>query len=184
MNGLSLDRYLKQCAITKPYYAGVYAIDTVPSLSGSNKTLPRFYLVNTDRAEGPGEHWIILFYVSSNFLEIFDSMGQSPQAYDKCLAASFSGTPGLIVSYTNKRLQSLSSNVCGAHCLFFAYKKCQQKQSLASLLIRYYVNDTQYNDCNVLCFAKRKFRLRAVTIERMLKSTSLKCRKSVCFSKK
>jgi hypothetical protein len=177
MDGLTLDRALKQCSQTKKYYCGVYSIDNFPVQCA--KSYPCFYLVNTDISSGGGEHWLILFYTTPQHLEIFDSLGQTPYAYKKRMLKYIEKSGPETVLYSNKRLQSLRSNVCGAHCLFFAYKKCQKKMSMASVLNRYYLSSTRYNDCSVLCFAKKHFGIKAGIIRRMLKTVS-KCNVKMC----
>jgi len=77
---------------------------------------------------------------------------------------------GWSVNYNNKQLQSSDSNVCGAHVLFYAYKKCHKKYGLSTLINRYYLNDVNFNDCSVLCFVSKKFKLKKKYIKLMLKS--------------
>ena len=178
MDGLTIDRALKYCSVTKPYYKGICSIDTIP-----NKTTffnkPGFVIINTDISSGSGEHWIILFVANSNYIEIFDSLGQSPRAYGEHFSKFLNKFPAKTFIYTNKQLQNLKSNVCGSHVLFFAFKKCQKKLSLASLVNRYYLNDTNYNDCNVLCFSKKVFKIKSNIIKRMLRTCS-KCKLTNC----
>src|SRR6267154_4562905 len=143
MDGYTIDNCLKQCEITRPYYKGIYSIDTIPYI---NKGEPYFIIVNTDIASGDGKHWIVLFYINSNYVEIFDSLEQSTYAYGKYFKQYIKENVSVEFIYTNKRIQNLKSNVCGAHCLFYSYKKCQKKLSLYSLINRYYLNDTNYND--------------------------------------
>jgi hypothetical protein len=177
MDGLTLDKAFKRCGQTNKYYCGVFSVDNFPAKCA--KSYPCFYLVNTDLSSGGGEHWLILFYTTPQHLEIFDSLGQTPYAYKPRLLEYIENFGPKTVVYTNKRLQSLKSNVCGAHCLFFGFKKCQKKISMASLLNRYYLRNTNYNDCSVLCFAKKQFRIKPRTIRLMLKTVS-KCNLKLC----
>jgi len=179
MDGLTLDRALKSCSVTRPYYKGIYSIDTVPpSLLRRAKTYPFFVIVNTGTAGTAGKHWLVYFYLNSRLVEIFDSLGQSPYAYGKHMKQFIVQNTNVKFNYVNKRLQSLKSNVCGAHCLFFAYKKCYKKLSLAVLVHRFYLDDPEYNDCRVLCFAKTRFHIRAQMISQMLRTT--RCNLNEC----
>jgi len=111
--------------------------------------------------------------------EIFDSLGQSPYAYGSHFKQYLTNNKKRTFIYTNKRLQNLKSNVCGCHVLFVGYKKCQKKLSLNSLLNRYYLNDRNFNDCNVLCFCKKQFKLKPTIIKHMLQTCS-KCKLDNC----
>jgi len=176
MDGLTLDRALKKCNVTEPYYRGVYSIDTVPPVV----KYPGFIVVNTDLSSNAGKHWLIFFYVTRDSIEIFDSLGQSPYAYGLYMKRFIVNNPRVHFIYVNKRLQSLKSNVCGAHCLFFAYKKCCKKLSLPLLIHKFYLDSVDYNDCRALCFAQTKFKISARMIEQMLKTVSKKCNLNDC----
>jgi hypothetical protein len=167
MDSVTLNKCLKQCSVTNIYFQGVYSINNFPKI---NRKYPCFYIVNTDVAGGKGEHWLVLFFISPNYLEIFDSLGQTPYSYNSYLTDFISANKTMKTVYTNKRLQSLKSNVCGAHCLFYSYKKCQKKISLYTLMLRYYMNNTNFNDCNVLNFAKKQFKLSSKTVKQMVKT--------------
>src|SRR6266481_803459 len=134
MEGLTLNKCLINCKITKPYYRGIYSIDTIPKSKVFIK--PYFYVINTDISEGDGKHWILIFFPNARTAEIFDSLGQSPFAYHHAFREYLNARPDWMISYNNKRIQSLNSNVCGAHCLFFAYKKCSKKYGLSTLINR------------------------------------------------
>ena len=170
MEGSILDKCFKRCLVTKQYYKGIYAIDTIPF----NSIYPSFIVVNTAPSTSNGEHWIVLFFINEGLIEIFDSLGQSPYAYGIHFKRYIESKKHIKFVYTNKRFQSLKSNVCGAHCLFFGYKKCQKKLALSTLVNRYYLNDTNYNDCFVLCFISRKFAATTdqFVIQNMLKTVS------------
>ena len=80
MDGLTLNRCLINCKITKPFYRGIYSINTIPNIPTK---IPGFYIINTDISSGNGKHWILLFYANNKNLEIFDSLGESPYKYHK-----------------------------------------------------------------------------------------------------
>jgi len=176
MDGLTIDRIFKHCAVTKPFYKGIYSIDTIPNKSYNE---PNFYVLNTDISTGRGLHWLLIFNINSKYTEIFDSLGQSPYAYGSHFKQYLTNNKKRTFIYTNKRLQNLKSNVCGCHVLFVGYKKCQKKLSLNSLLNRYYLNDRNFNDCNVLCFCKKQFKLKPTIIKHMLQTCS-KCKLDNC----
>lgn len=167
MNGAELYSYLKSCRITKQYFKGVYPSDKIPSKF--NK-YPCFVIANTEESTKDGEHWIVLFYLKSDTVEVFDSLGSTPYAYItvyKYLMRNFKN-----ITYTDKQLQSLKSNVCGLHCLFFCYKKCKNKIPLALIIRRYYTSNENFNDCNVIHFCKIKFKVKNKILCKLIKTTS------------
>lgn len=176
MDGHTLDSNLKKCSITAEFYRGICSINTIPVLKNVK---PCFMIVNTDLAEGEGTHWIVLFFLRTNYVEIFDSLGQQPQAYGEHFIRYMKKQPTIEFVYGKQRLQSLDSNVCGAHCLLFSYKKCKKKLSLASIVKRYYLPDTNFNDCNAICFANKIFNIRKQVVRQML-STVPKCSLDKC----
>jgi hypothetical protein len=166
MDGYCIESCLKGCSVTRPYFKGIYAVDQIPTYELAG---PGFFIINTDISTGPGIHWIVLFFTSAVQVEIFDSLAYAPYTYHPDLRKYLQlGTKDVI--YTNKRLQSVDTTVCGPHCLFYCYKKCQQKYSMTTLVNRYYLDDVEYNDCNVLCFVKRKFKVRKDFMKKMVAS--------------
>ena len=93
-----------------PIFQGVYAADKIPPLRMGSAII-----VNTDKSTEPGMHWLAL-YQDREALEFFDSYGQSPDFY------GFSFTN---VKWNNIPLQSITSNVCGAYCIYYILKRCQ-----------------------------------------------------------
>lgn len=178
MDGLTIDTNLRKCLITKEFYRGICSINTIPVLKFVK---PCFVVVNTDIAEGDGTHWIVLFFIRSNYIEIFDSLGQRPkEAYGHHFITYMKKQgPTVEFVYIQQRLQSLDSNVCGAHCLFFCYKKCKRKLSLSTLVNRYYLPDTNFNDCNAICFINKIFNIRKRVVREML-LTVPKCSLDKC----
>ena len=137
MNTLELEKILTHlippCLCN---FLGVFARDTIPHLDDS-LTYPLCFVSNTHTREKPGEHWVAFFYVSSNFLEFFDSYGLHPSLYD---FTNFS--PQL---FKEKTLQSLDSNVCGQYCIFFLYHRSRGK-SLKEIIRPFSSHDHSSND--------------------------------------
>ncbi len=167
MDGITIDNCLKNCKVTKPYYGGIFSIDNIPNY---NINSPCFYVINTDISSGPGKHWLLLFFLTNGKnVEIFDSLGKSPYAYHKSFKKFLNSKIGWNITYNNKSLQG-DSNVCGAHVLFYAYKKCNKKYGLATIINRYYINNVDLNDCNVLYFVKKKFKIKNYKLKQLEKS--------------
>lgn len=108
---------------TKPYFAGIYAVDTLPIIIGDE---PRFIIVNTDVLSGVGQHWVLINIFPENTpYEWFDSLGKEPQHYSNVLY-DFVTQNGLKPFIMNiNPVQSDISDSCGYFCLFVSDLRCQ-----------------------------------------------------------
>ncbi len=140
--------------ITKPYFNGVYAANQIPIYG---LKYPGFIIVNTKPDTHSGEHWVVFFYISENYIEFFDSLGFTPYAFPDFI--TFFEKNKITVDYNTKQLQNFKSDGCALHCLYFCYFKCKLKYSLDSFLHYYYTSDTIFNDCYVLSKIKKHFEI-------------------------
>ncbi|SRR5258706_3796463 len=173
MNGLELERSIMQNAMTSRLFSGIYSADLLPK----PKLVPSFSIVNTDSFTGAGEHWLALYFhnAAPSTVEIFDSLANKCPSKRLLERLKELGYSTILFNNNGNALQSLKSNTCGAHCLFYAYIKCTKNLSLQVFLNEHYTSDRLYNDCMVLYFANKKFKLPAICMERMLRTT--KCDK-------
>jgi hypothetical protein len=85
------------------------------------KKNPAMYILNSDTEAGKGEHWCVVYYKGDQ-VEFFDPFG---------MPASFYDFEGLLKSkqqasaylYNPHCMQNPFSNVCGHHCLFYAFNQ-------------------------------------------------------------
>ena len=92
-------------------FKGVFAADTfIESLDISNQ-LPFAFIVNTDRSESRGRHWVAIIQEHGRF-EFFDPLGNCPWHYPNLDIFS-------VVSYNSHSLQSDFSNTSAHICLIF-----------------------------------------------------------------
>jgi hypothetical protein len=171
-----LVKSLKQNKVTGKYFLGVYPADiAINQVYPNNKTW--FIIVNTDRQDQPGQHWIVFFFTPRNSLDVFDPLGQAPYAYWNLI--DFFNNSRFNITYNTRCLQSLRTNICGAHCLFYCFKKCQKKNkrtlSMYKIINKYYLNNQDYNDCMVLNFVINHFFNVKKPVNRMHK-TAKKCK--------
>ena len=120
---------------------GVYARDEVPK---EIRTFPTGYIVNTDKSDGLGKHWVAFYGESKEEKEFFDSYGHSPSHF------SFEAN-----TYNDKRLQSNTSRVCGQYCLYYLLNRCRGV-TMESLL-RPFGNDLKANDNYVYEYIQTSF---------------------------
>ena len=98
----------------KKSFRGVYAYDTLPARVGR---YPSSYIVNTDRAGERGAHWIAIYFESRQLCDVFDSYGMAP--FGEIYA--FAARNAAVVHYSTRWLQSPTSGLCGAYCIYFLY---------------------------------------------------------------
>jgi hypothetical protein len=105
-------------------FSGVFAADTVPNV----RKYPSFFVVNTDPAERPGEHWVACFAKSPGEVEFFDSYGMSVDTYPHIRL------PFRVTTYNSVSLQAINSYACGHFCIYYICKRAQG-QPLRSIVM-------------------------------------------------
>lgn len=112
-----ISQALTSNSVTKKLFTGVYARDTLSSISSP----PQLVVCNTDLSSGKGKHWVVFFFpAGSDHCEFFDSLGKSVGDYGEEFQ-SFVGKHVQRCSFVPHRLQPLNSSLCGHYCLYFAY---------------------------------------------------------------
>jgi hypothetical protein len=101
-----LRRYLDALCVR---FEGVFAADTI----GTIRKYPTCFVVNTDAADKPGEHWVACYAKSQSEFEFFDSYGMPAEAY------SHLRLPYRISSYNDVSLQAIDSYACGHFCIYY-----------------------------------------------------------------
>jgi hypothetical protein len=134
MNTLQLECALKHVAPR----VGVYAADQIP------RGRTRGFIVNTQGAHLPGEHWVA-FWENNGKLEFFDSFGQKPTYY------GFQSTK----TYNTVVLQSPDSNTCGLYALF--YVMCKSRGYTLEQIQNMFCTNTGLNDYLMYLFASELF---------------------------
>lgn len=100
-----------------------------PQLSTRQHTC---FILNTDPASAPGEHWLAFFYnANTRHLEYFDSFGLPLAMYPAVRAgiASCNLLPICVQANSSGMLQSLGSKVCGHYCVVFLYWRAKHINS-------------------------------------------------------
>lgn len=93
---------------------GVYPADQIPRVW----TLPAGLVVNTDKGDGPGEHWVAMYVDDKRKGVYFDSYGLPP-IIPQHLARLRRNCK--FYRYNLKQLQSNTSDVCGQFCVVFLH---------------------------------------------------------------
>ena len=75
---------------------------------------PYAIVVNTDTSRGPGKHWVVIYAVSPNVVEYFDSFAASPIPQ---IARYLDGFRTVLRN--PKQIQGNDSYVCGCYCIYY-----------------------------------------------------------------
>ena len=96
----------------KNLQAKVCAKDQLPR---QNPTHVKAYIVNTERSNKAGEHWVAVIFNNNGDVLYFDSYGLPPLETE---IINFLDNHSSSWRYNRQRLQSLQSKVCGLFCIF------------------------------------------------------------------
>lgn len=91
---------------------GVYSIDNLPTSRKANL----MFIFNTDSSNLPGTHWIAVM-VKKNIGFVFDPFGHTPPAR----ITHWMNTRNYQWTCNLRQMQSETSTLCGAYCLFFLW---------------------------------------------------------------
>jgi hypothetical protein len=116
MNSLELKIFATRDAYTKKSFLGVFARDELPS---NIIKYPASLILNNEKKNQPGEHWIALF-ITKNNCYFFDSFGNRPQYYR---LYSYLKKFSKKIIYNNQVIQDYDSHYCGHYCLYFLFLK-------------------------------------------------------------
>ena len=104
------------------------------------------FVCNTTESWTPGEHWVSIYIDSKRRGQFFDSLGEPPSYYGFDDFMNYNCINGW--GFNDIRVQDISSNACGYHCIYF----CISKQMNISLdkMFQFYSNDLLLNDFKVV----------------------------------
>lgn len=146
MDGWTIARFLSLDPYTSKWFKGYGMQDSFElPFANSKKAL---YILNTDKSNGPGEHWCAVLFNNSHG-EFFDPFGMPPTLYGFRKLLNSKDVSKIV--YNSTPVQHLFSNACGYHCLFYSYHKCRG-YSLDEIIQMYDITDTEKNDQMVVEF--------------------------------
>jgi hypothetical protein len=74
-------------------------------------------VINLDKSNKEGSHWVSVFAPNAKCVYYFDSMGNGPSDTIKTILKNKFKK----IIYNNVMLQSLFSSVCGHYCIYYIY---------------------------------------------------------------
>ena len=120
--------------MTKHIFHDVYPVDKLPEWQ------PGAYVINTDKHNEPGEHWLAVYNK-----EFFNSSGEPP--VDDYLHTFL----GDNYEFNTMALQNPLSNACGFYCCYYILKRARDisaeailqtlKQSDSDFVVKRYIYD-------------------------------------------
>lgn len=156
MNTLEIAQALsKKCG---SIFKGVYALDQLPSTPPPpSSSAPSAYVINTDRHDKPGMHWVACFlHTTKDIIEYFDSYGLVP-LHGEIL--EFLNRSGCEIKYNKVLLQDLESNLCGQYCCVYLYYRHRAALDMDDFLRIFSSRSTCQNDYIVQQLFKTHFDL-------------------------
>jgi hypothetical protein len=134
---------LKQDADTKNLFLGVFAFDELPK----KPKFPSCFIINTQKRNQEGEHWLAIFLNKFGFAYFFDSYGYPPSYFnlEKYMTDISKGWV-----HNEKKIQTFS-NICGYYCILFLLYICKGKESV---FFKQFKNSSLENDKIILKIKK------------------------------
>ena len=121
-------------------FIGCFACNDIPPI----KHYPSSFIVNTDRNNQPGTHWVAIYMTKKSCL-YFDSFGEEVQENDIMF---FLRKYYEKVTYSMVQLQDYNSVTCGQFCISFI-RFVKDKKSYAMFIDKFVRNNLSLND-NIL----------------------------------
>ena len=112
---ITLWELINKCKHLKFKFSGVYAADNFPLALGRNT----FIIVNSDKAEEPGTHWL-LYCNREDVFAFADPLGL-PLTYYKEIDKRLKVTKFTVIELVKHQLQKPDSNLCGLYCIYIAH---------------------------------------------------------------
>lgn len=125
---------------TRRLFRGLRALDT---RNAKPPTYPALFVYNTDVINGPGEHWVCVYYITPQHIEFWDSYGNHPHYY----GLKFTGCR---IEYGTRKIQNPESYMCGPYCIFYALHRC--RGVTLSKILSMFSDDVHSNDSIVYTF--------------------------------
>ena len=123
---------------------GVYPLNCIPKI----EKLPACLIINLDRDDQPGSHWVAVYIDGDGNSEYFDSFGRPPEKKEikKLLIGD--------TVYNGIQLQSPFSSACGQYCVYFLFHRVRGDRNVLS---EFSSGDYELNDETVVKWINKCF---------------------------
>ena len=118
MNAEEIKKNIEAFKSAKPYFKGVFSINTLPT----KLSTPSFLVCNFDTDVNPGSHWFCLFKNTKTKLDCFYSLGLNSEKLEliqKYCKIEFATK----ITFNETQVQSNLTSTCGNFVLYFAFQR-------------------------------------------------------------
>ena len=138
---------INRLLVNEKKFIGVFALDKLPK---KRIDRPASLIINTDISNKKGDHWVSLV-LDKNQAYYFDSFGL--QIIDKQILQFLSMQKFRKVTFSNKCIQSISSDKCGLFCVLFV-KLVKDKKKYKKFLDMFFDKQLVLNDNLIVEYLK------------------------------
>lgn len=165
MNSLHIQSVVDTDIKLKDTFVGVFPSDRLPH---SVNRFPSAFIVNVDRHDEPGSHWVAMYFNKYGQADFFDSFGRPPSLCSMHFK-TFLDNHAKAWNFNTRSLQSHWSAVCGQYCLYVLLNRVKGN-SMSSIVSRFTLNRTQ-NDRKVYAYihSQRKLNVPMYDMDFILK---------------
>ena len=128
--------YMKNDVYITLMMGGVMAKDLLPNPTSN----PKLFILNLDKSNERGSHWIALLLSNNYISEYFDPLGHKPDIYIK----QYFNKHCIPYLVSTQQYQSPVSSSCGKFCLFYCYLRARGKTMQE--IVQYFNDNTLYNE--------------------------------------
>ena len=148
MNTFEIFKIIKSDILAQEDFIGVLARDQLPK----KIIYPSSFIINTDKSNEPGEHWLAIYYDKNGICEFFDPLGFSPKYYK--LNEYLISTSNKYF-YNNQQMQGIFSKFCGHYCILFIFVKSRNYN--LTFFLKLFTKNTFFNDNIIKKILKENF---------------------------
>ncbi|GIY86891.1 hypothetical protein CEXT_743661 [Caerostris extrusa] len=118
--------FLSATTYLRVYLDRAFAADSIPSLDQIGGT--GALIVNKEKSDCYGEHWLAMIVLENRILEFFDSFGRSPTEFNAHITNFVCVFPE--VHWKSPRFQSPETLVCGYYCIYYITMRYQEDHAV------------------------------------------------------
>lgn len=126
MNGYQIIKSIDFIPEAKGLFLGCYTNNSFPEQFKNVQN--GFFIANTQADANNFGHWI-LFYLKNSICYFYDSFAFHPDEYGGAIARFYQDFNGPRILAVKHPIQSDKSYVCGAYCIYFAFKMCRNRMN-------------------------------------------------------
>lgn len=130
-----------------PAYKGIFASNQINGIFQALQNTNQCVVINTDYADQPGKHWVVLQKSDEKKINLFDSLGlEIPnKEYNLNLLTYECYKKNIHLNNLKYCVQADNSDTCGAWCAFFIKYVTQFKHKCAENGVRIFELPTKHN---------------------------------------